>query len=163
MFPRNLCLIAFVCALSLHASEVTDLKFSELLQTPVGDRGLTVSDKAKNLNGKRVRILGHVVRHENAPAGTFLLAPLPVQLHDEHYGLADELPATTIFVSTPAPAKEPIQYTPGLLTVTGVFHIGNHEEADGRISTFRIDVDPAATRKKSEAGFFNFLKRSKTY
>jgi hypothetical protein len=159
MFPRNLCLIAFACALSLHASEVTDLEFSELLQSPVGDRGLTFSDKAQSLNGKRVRILGHVVRHEHAPAGMFLLAPLPVQLHDEHYGLADELPATTIFVSTPRHTKQPIQYTPGMLTVTGVFHIGNHEEADGRISTFRIDLDSQTVSKKSKGGFSKSFKR----
>ena len=159
MFPRILCLIGLACALSLHASEITDLKFSELLKTPVGDRGLTLSDKAKSLNGKRVRIVGHVARHENAPAGTFLLAPLPVQLHDEHYGLADDLPATTIFVH----GKELVQHTPGLLTVTGVFSVGNREEADGRISTFRINLDPAATHKKSKGGFFKFLKRSENH
>jgi hypothetical protein len=161
MFLRNLCLIAFTCALPLCATEITDLQFSELLRTPIGDRGPALSDKAISLDGKRVRITGHMARHEIAAPGTFLLAPIPVQLHDEHYGLADDLPATAIFVS--GGPNKPIQYTPGLLTVTGVFHIGNHEESDGRISTFRIDLDTSSAPKQSKGGFFKFSKRSKNH
>jgi hypothetical protein len=159
MLLRNLCLCAIGCALSISASDVSEIKFSELLQNPVGVRGLALSDKAKTLNGKRVRITGHVALHENAPAGTFLLAPIPVQLHDDHYGLADDLPATTIFVSIPSNGKGTLGNPRGVVTVTGVFHVGNHEEPDGRISTFRIDSDRSLSAKQSKSGFFKSLKR----
>ncbi|HUS35508.1 MAG TPA: hypothetical protein VM680_09180 [Verrucomicrobiae bacterium] len=122
---------------------VTEIKFGELIQGRVGDRGLPVSQKAKSLDGKRVRILGHVVRREENAGGTFLLAPLPVQLHDEHYGLADDLPPTTVFVSAAPKSKNVLPYKRGLVLVTGTFRVGNREEADGRISTFRIEADPS--------------------
>jgi hypothetical protein len=159
MILKNLCLIVFACALSVGAasSEITDLKFAELLQSPVGDRGFKVSKKAKNLDGKRVRFTGQIAQHHHAPAGTFLLAPIPVQLHDDHYGLADDLPATTVFISTGSRGKKKL-YAPGLVTVTGLFSVGNRQEADGRISTFRIALD-SPTPKESKAGFFRFLKR----
>src|SRR5688572_18760485 len=131
---------------------VTEIKFGELIHGRVGDRGLTLSEKAKSLDGKRVRILGHLVRSEDTGSGTFLLAPLPVQLHDEHYGLADDLPPTTVFVSAAAKSKNVIAYKRGLVLVTGVFTVGNREEADGRISTFRIEADgPAKNLKRSNA------------
>jgi hypothetical protein len=157
---KNLSLLAVVCAISVcaGASEITDLKFAELLLSPVGDRGIAVSEKAQKLNGSRVRVMGYVAQHDRAPAGMFLLAPVPVQLHDEHYGLADDLPATTIFVSTGARGKQ-IVGGRDLVTVVGVFRVGNREEADGRISTFRIDADQPTRRVKSKGGFFKFQKR----
>ena len=131
---------------------VTEIKFGELIQGHVGDRGLPVSEKAKSLDGKRVRILGHVVRRDDNSSGTFLLAPLPVQLHDEHYGLADDLPPTTVFVSAAPKSKNVVAYKRGLVLVTGVFNVGNREEADGRISTFRIEADaPSKNLKRSNA------------
>lgn len=132
-------------------SGVTEIKFGELIHGRVGDRGLPVSDKAKSLDGKRVRILGHVVRREDNTSG-FLLAPLPLQLHDEHYGLADDLPPTTVFVSAAPKSKNVVAYKRGLVLVTGTFSVGNREEPDGRISTFRIEADaPSKTLKRSNA------------
>jgi hypothetical protein len=133
---------------------VTEIKFGELIHGRVGDRGLPVSEKAKTLDGKRVRILGHVVRRDDNNSGTFLLAPLPVQLHDEHYGLADDLPPTTVFVSAASKSRNVVAYKRGLVLVTGTFSVGNREEADGRISTFRIEADaPSKNLKRSNASF----------
>jgi hypothetical protein len=150
-------LVALVCALSISAAEetvppppagVTDLKFGELLATPVGERGLSFSERAKSLAGKRVRVAGYMVRQESTIPGRFLLTPVPVQLHDEHYGLADDLPAATVFVSSPSAEKEVIQYKAGLLLVTGVLSTGNREESDGRISIFRIAMEPPHDLRK---------------
>jgi hypothetical protein len=166
------CFVGLFCAIVVEASslkvppphDAADLKFGDLLATPAGPRGLSLSDTAKNLDGKRVRIVGYMVRQENTVSNRFLLTPLPVQLHDEHYGLADDLPATTIFVSTRGHKSGFVQYSPGLLVTTGVLRVGNHEEADGRISTFRIELDapPKAERVVKSAGhrkLFNFWKR----
>src|SRR5260221_6882287 len=59
---------------------VTELKFDELFVSPIGERGLTLTEKLRNLDGQRVRILGYMVRQEAATPGKLLLAPFPVQV-----------------------------------------------------------------------------------
>ena len=130
-------------------TEGAELKFNELLEGPIGERGLSLSAKAKDLDGKRVRIVGHMVRQEKPVPGLFLLSPIPMQVHEEHYGLAEDLPATTVFVSTPFHPEGIVQYQPGLFIVTGVLSVGNREEADGRISVFRVALDPPRKARKS--------------
>jgi hypothetical protein len=120
---------------------VTALQFGEIFVKPVGPRGLVFTDKAKSLAGRRVRILGHMVRREGAPPGTLLLAPYPVQLHDSEYGLADDLPPNTLFVTVPD-AEGEIPFTAGLLLLTGRLEIGSREEPDGRTSVVRLVLDP---------------------
>ena len=125
------------------AKGVAELKFSEFFVTPVGPRGLELTDKLKALDGKRVRILGYMVAQEEAPRGSFLLTPVPVQLHDHDSALADDLPATTVHVSvTGEPA---IGFTRALLLLTGTLSVGNRAERDGRVSIVRLTVE-AGTR-----------------
>ena len=131
---------------------VTELKFSEFFVTPVGPRGLDLTDKLRGLDGQRVRILGYMVRQEEPPAGSFLLAPFPAQIHEHENGLADDLPATTLHVFSPNHREQVVPYTPQLLLLTGTLSVGNRTEADGRISTVRLILDPtakAATRPKA--------------
>lgn len=118
----------------------TEVRFEEFFG-PVGARGLEYSAKLRSLAGHRVSIRGYGVAREDSPPGTFLLAPFPAQLHETEYGLADDLPAATVFVEAPAWRGRAIPHRPGLLTVTGVLEIGNREEPDGRISSVRLVLD----------------------
>jgi hypothetical protein len=59
---------------------VQDLRFGEIYQTPVGDRGLEFSEKAQTLAGHRVRLLGYMVREDLPARGRLLLAPFPFTL-----------------------------------------------------------------------------------
>lgn len=120
---------------------VSELKFGEILE-PIGRKGLAITEKAQALNGKRVRILGYMVRQSPPTAGRLLLAPFPVQLHDEEYGLADDLPASTVHVFVGVKSEQPVPFTPGLLLLTGRLEVGSREEADGRISIIRLHLDP---------------------
>jgi hypothetical protein len=128
---------------------VVDLEFGELLCGPVGERGLALSEKASNLNGKKVRVIGYMVRQEHATPGVFLLAPVPVQLHQDHYGLADDLPPTTIYVSIPAKPHVLVPHQPGPLAITGTLRMASREESDGRISIFRLELDALPRARKS--------------
>src|SRR5438067_1692524 len=56
---------------------ITELKFSEFFVSPVGDRGLELTERLRGLDGERVRLLGYMVRQEAATPGKLLLAPLP--------------------------------------------------------------------------------------
>jgi hypothetical protein len=126
------------------ASDTTDLKFHDFFQMPVGPRGLRPTDKLLQLNGKRVRILGYMVKQEQPYTGLFLLTPLPVTMGDEDEGLADDLPVTTLFVHLEG-GERPVAYVPGLLQVSGILRVGSQDEADGRVSSVRLLLDAAAT------------------
>ncbi len=126
-------------------ADVTELKFTEFFVSPIGDRGLTLTDKLRSLDGQRVRILGYMARQEQPVPGMFLFSAIPVRLNEEHYGLADDLPAATLFVSMPRNRDQVVPHTPGLMLLTGTLSVGNHEEADGRISTARLTLEMPET------------------
>jgi hypothetical protein len=130
---------------------VTPLRFGEFFVRPTGPRGLVYSEKLRRLHGQRVRVLGHMVRRHGAPPGTLLLTPYPMQLHDGEYGLADDLPPSTLFVTVPDTSTE-VPFTPGLLLLTGRLEIGGREEPDGRFSAVRMTLDPRPAGSLAPAG-----------
>ena len=129
---------------------VTELKFSEFFVSPIGDRGLTFTEKMRSLDGERVRILGYMAQQEQPVPGLFLFSAIPVRLNEEHYGLADDLPAATMFVLMPTPRDQVVRHAPGLMLLTGTLSIGNHEEADGRISAVRLKLEAAPSVQQSK-------------
>lgn len=145
---------------------VEQLKFADFFKTPVGPYGLEVTDKLKSLDGKRVRILGFMVFEEVTrctagegardrkgrvlPAwlecltpGRLMLTPTPQQVSYAHYGVCDDLPPQTLYVTVPEKVGEPIPHLGGPLLLTGVLSVGNKPEPDGRISSVRLTLDPA--------------------
>lgn len=119
------------------------LRFREIYRMPVGEKGLEYSDRALALSGKRVRVLGYMVHEDEPVPGRLLLAPFPFKLLTEEYGLAEDLPATVIYVHMPkAAGAGPVAYTAGFMLLTGVLELGPGEEPDGRISSVRIQLDP---------------------
>lgn len=121
---------------------VSELRFRDFFVQPVGPRGLELTDTLCQLDGKKVRILGYMARQEQPVPGVFLFNAIPVRLNEEHYGLADDLPAATLFVSVPVNRDQVVPYTPQPMLLTGTLSLGNREEADGRISTVRLALDP---------------------
>jgi hypothetical protein len=119
---------------------VTELKFSEFFVTPIGPHGLTLTDKLRSLDGKRVRMLGYMVHHDDSLPGRFLLSALPVQLHS--HDSSDDLPAALVVVSVPTCPDTQVPFKPGLMLLTGTLNVGAHEEADGRMSMVRLALDP---------------------
>jgi hypothetical protein len=142
---------------------VEELRFEDFFKVPVGPRGLELTDRAKSLDGRRVRITGQMAREEVTtcnvtprkdakgrplPAwmealvpGRMILAPAPVLLSMCHYGLSDDLPPQTLFVSVPEKIGEPVPYVRGALTLTGVLSVGPKAESDGRISVLRLELE----------------------
>ena len=132
--------------------DVTEIKFGDFFVRPVGTRGLEVTDKLRQLDGRRVRILGYMVQQEEAPPGRLLLAPVPAQIHEHDNGLADDLPPSLVFVSVPTLPDSPVPHVPGLMLLTGTLGVGGQAEKDGRISLVRLTLDPperkTSNRKK---------------
>lgn len=119
----------------------TDLKFRELFVLPIGPRGLTPTAKLLSLNGKRVRIVGYMARQEVPVPGLFILSPLPVLMGDADDSLADDLPASAVFVHVDGGVALP--HVDGLLRLTGTLSVGALDEADGHVSAVRLQLDPA--------------------
>jgi hypothetical protein len=121
---------------------VTDLKFNEFFVMPVGPLGLEPTKKLRFLEGRRVRMLGYMVRQEKRTIGTFLFAAIPVQIHEHDNGLSDDLPPATVRVAVPTCRDKPVPFAPDLMALTGTLHLGNRSEADGRVTFARLELDP---------------------
>jgi hypothetical protein len=126
---------------------MTDLKFREFFRLPVGPRGLEPTEKLISLAGKGVRIVGFMAHHETPMADTFILSPVPVTLGDEDESLADDLPVSVIFVHSAQSEGRTFPFYPGLLRLTGTLSVGAQEEADGHVSTVRLQLDPELARQ----------------
>jgi hypothetical protein len=125
---------------------VTELKFSEFFRQPIGPRGLELTDTLRALDGRRVRLIGFMVReHETIRTGSFLLAPYPVTLDEAEFGLCDDLPASATLVCLPDRMAEIIPHQSGRLIVTGTLSVAAHTEASGRVFLVRLILDAAAT------------------
>lgn len=158
---------------------VEELKFAEFFKTPVGPKGLELTDRVRSLDGKAVRILGYMVveavgqcnanaapptRGKRAAAwfeasvpGRMLLCPTGQTVNFGHYGLCDTLPPQTLFVTVPEFFGEPVPYTPGPMLLTGRLEVRQKTEADGRISTLRLVLadSPASSSTNKTASKAN--------
>ena len=124
---------------------VTDLSFSQVMVTPVGPKGLDLSPTARQLVGKPVRLVGHMVRQMQPIPWTFLLSPVAQSLHEREYFLCDDLPANTVRVHVPKGPQPIVPYHPGLVAVTGTLTDQGPEESDGRSSLARLILAPGDT------------------
>jgi len=140
--PRTPKLLAVRKDLGSPPAGVTDLKFRDIFKTPVGDKGLEPSATLLALDGKRVRMIGYMVRQPSASKGAFLLSPLPVEISDEDEPLADDLPPSVVAVEVGGAANKPIPLLPGLIQITGVLHVGaKTDAASSRVSSVQIALD----------------------
>lgn len=130
---------------------VADLKFREFYAMPIGPQGLVPTPKLLALDGQRVRIVGHMAQQEQPSPGVWIATPLPVALGNEDESLADDLPATLLYVHlAPAQAALTLPHMPGLLCMTGVLHVGARREPDGRLSFVRLELDAELSRALSK-------------
>ena len=121
---------------------VSELTFADFYKQPIGPLGLDYSDRLKSLDGKRVRIVGYMVRQSAPVPWTFLLSPIPATLHESEFGFSEDLPSATLHVRVQRNPLPVVPYTPGPMLLTGLLGIGTQEEADGRISSVRLTLDP---------------------
>jgi len=124
---------------------VVELEFKDFFKHPVGPRGLELTDKLRRLDGKRVRLTGHMVRqHHGSRPGSFLLTAVPVTLDEDEFGQCDELPASTTLILVPAAKDGVIPHQRGGVVVVGTLSVGSREEAAGRVFHARLRLDDEA-------------------
>lgn len=120
---------------------VVDFSLDRLYVSPAGRRGLEFTPEARQLDGKRVRLTGFMVRQTQPVPWCFLLSPISLSLHEREYGLAEDLPPSALHVFYPRSLPPVLPWERRPLVVTGIFNLGNREEADGRISAARLTID----------------------
>lgn len=134
------------------------LRLQDFFQTPVGTKGLVLSDTLQRAQGQRVRLTGFVVQQEVATLGRFLLTPRPVQMSQHADGEADDLPPATVLVRLDASQQDwAVAHARGLVEVTGTLDVGRLEESDGRVTWFRLQLDPQAVRAMNRFEVANYL------
>ncbi len=128
-------------------ANVLDLRFGDFFRMPIGPAGLEPTEKLLSAHGRKVRLVGYVVREDEAREARMILAPLPVTLGDEDESLSDDLPATAVFVHLTGVGKHAPPYLVGLVQLVGTLDVGTIDEVDGRPSTVRLRLDAATSRR----------------
>ncbi|HUL76489.1 MAG TPA: hypothetical protein VL691_04425 [Vicinamibacteria bacterium] len=115
-----------------------DVAFREFFEpTP---RELRPSARLLSLEGRRVRLVGFMVRSEEPPTGGFFLCPFPAVATESGGGTAD-LPPETVFVVVPAARGRLIPHSTRQVVVEGVLELGSRAGEDGQVSAIRVVLD----------------------
>ncbi len=89
-----------------------------------------------------------------------MLAPTRQSVNHSHYGLADDLPPQTLFVTVPDKFGEQVPFTPGPMLLTGTLSVGNKQEPDGCVSVVRVRRRVGPARALSRAHVSDFTSPS---
>jgi hypothetical protein len=141
-----------------RANGATELRFRDFFSTPIGPKGLEISERLLAADGQQVRLTGYMVQQEEPAEGYFLLTPRPVQMSEHADGEADDLPPATVVVRLDVSQRHwRVPHVRGLVSVTGTLSVGRFEEADGRVSWVRLQLQPDAVRSSDPAELAGYL------
>lgn len=121
---------------------VVDFSLTELLIASRTGSGVDYSPRAKELDGKMVRINGYMVRQASPIPWAILFSPVPQSAHEREYFLCDDLPISTIHVFFPKSAQPIVPFHPEMVAIIGRLELGGRSEADERTSLARLFVKP---------------------
>jgi hypothetical protein len=137
----NVSLAGLLSFQNAYANEVPILSFGDLLQRPIGPQGLVIMPGAMRMQGQSVRLRGFMVKSEEDSVGQFYLAPLPIQMSEHADGPANDLPASTILVKLdPSQASWAVTYKAGPIILEGTLQVGRHEDLEGTVSWFQLQL-----------------------
>jgi hypothetical protein len=105
-----------------------------------GGGKLMLSDRAKRLSGRRVRMAGFMAKLELPPKGGFYLTAQPVQGDESGAGTGD-LPLDSVLVLSRSVTDRAIETTLGPVEVKGTLDVGNREDSEGRPNWLRLTLD----------------------
>ena len=126
-------------AQNIHSGDTAaPLELRELLDP--GPK-LQPSAKANSLHGKRVRVVGFMAEMEEPMQGAFYLVPRPIKLDESGAGTGD-LPLESVLIAVPGTEGKVIPHAEGALEGIGVLEVGNRADDQGRVSNFRLRLDP---------------------
>jgi len=119
------------------------LDLSEIYVTPAGPQGFELTEKARHLADRKVRVKGFMVRYPHPDPKLFIFSSSPMVLNFAEYRLADSLPPHAIHVITDVPEGKAYNYYKPEMILLGTIEYGPHAEMDGRVSHIRLRLDSA--------------------
>ena len=128
-------------------AQYAPLEFSEIYVRPAGPKGMELTEKAKSLDGEKVRLKGYMVRYPHPDPKLFLFNSTPMFLDFREYGLADSLPPEATHVITQVPDGKAYSYYKQEMILLGTIEYGAADEMDGRVSHIRLKLDVALDAK----------------
>jgi hypothetical protein len=124
-----------------YAVDTPLLSFGDLLKHPIGPNGLEIAPNAKSMQGHNVRMRGFMVKSEEDSIGQFYFAPMPIQMSEHADGPANDLPASAVLVKLdPSQANWAVAHKAGPLVLEGTLLVGRHEDAQGAVSWFQLQL-----------------------
>ncbi len=148
--PRQ---VALRGPLGKPARDVAELRFEEIHARPFGPRGLEFSEKATGLDGRRVRIVGYMLNQSPPAEDGLFLSPVPATVGAQDEGLADDVPASALFVRLPDAALERasrhwVPHLPGPLVFEGTLRLRRHvDPISGRAVDVQLEADKGLARR----------------
>jgi hypothetical protein len=128
-------------------SQVLELRFADFFRTPIGLKGLEITNKLQQAHGQQVRLVGYLVQQEKPVPGRFMFTARPVQMSEHADGEADDLPPATVMVYLDAQHKDwLVPHVRGLVALQGVLSVGRSQASDGRVSWVQLQLGPDAAR-----------------
>lgn len=121
---------------------VAEFSLSELLVPAKNVTGVDYSPRARQLDGKMVRVNGYMVSQSTPIPWVILLSPVPQSAHEREFFLCDDLPVSTIHVFLPKNSQPLFPFHPEMMAITGRLELGGRSEADERTSLARVFVTP---------------------
>jgi hypothetical protein len=132
---------SLLCLHNAFATDVNLLNFSDLLQQPIGPKGLEIAPRAKRMQGQNIRLRGFMVKSEEDAIGQFYFAPMPIQMSEHADGPANDLPASTVLVKLdPSQASWAVPHKAGPIVLEGTLQVGRHEDSEGTVSWFQLQL-----------------------
>lgn len=139
--------------LGVPPRDVVELRFEDIHARPFGPRGLKLSEKVKALDGHRVRIVGYMLNQSPPAEDGLFLSPVPATIGAQDEGLADDVPASALFVRLPDAALERasrhwVPHLPGPVVFEGTLRLRRHvDPVSGRAVDIQLDVDKGIARR----------------
>ena len=138
--------------------EAIEVSFRDFFRSPIGPTGVEVSDTLRRADGRTVRLVGYMVKHEVPTPGRFLLTPRPVQMSEHADGDADDLPPATVLVQLDPTQKDwVVPHVNGLMAVSGQLRLGRVEDASGRVSWIHLQLSSDAVKTMNAFEFAGYL------
>jgi hypothetical protein len=129
------------------SGQVLELRFADFFRSPIGTKGLEITDKLQQAHGQQVRLVGYLVQQETPVPGRFMFTARPVQMSEHADGEADDLPPATVMVYLDPQYQDwLVPHVRGPVALQGVLSVGRSQASDGRVSWVQLQLGPEATR-----------------
>jgi hypothetical protein len=147
-------------AMGKVARQVTELRFRDFFNMPMGPTGLDTSDILRQADGHTVRLVGYMVQQKTPVPGHFILAPRPVQMSEQADGEADNLPLVTVVVYLdPSQQDWAVPHVQGLVAVNGTLSVNPPNALGVHRSAVSLQLGPDAVRGKSATEMVGYLHK----